>query len=134
MNLEGKIEEIMPERTITEKFSVKEFVLRVDGKYPELILFQTSNQQMKILDAFMVGEMVNVHFNLRGRKVKDRFWNTLAAWKIEVVGKTDILPEQKESRNVHKDTDCNDQFREAADKVSLPPLPPAEDDGQDLPF
>ena len=39
MKLEGKIEEIMPERTITEKFSVKEFVLIVDGKYPELILF-----------------------------------------------------------------------------------------------
>lgn len=86
MTLTGVIEEILPEKQITEKFAIREFVLKIDGQYPESILFQCANQQIKLLDSFMAGEMVTVHFNIGGRKVKDRYWNSLKVFKIEGLG------------------------------------------------
>lgn len=86
MTLTGQIEEIFPEKQITEKFAIREFVLKIDGQYPESILFQCANQTIKLLDSFMAGEMVTVHFIISGRKAKDRYWNSLKVFKIEGLG------------------------------------------------
>lgn len=136
MELTGILFEILPEKTISEKFSIKEFVLQVDsGNYTEYILFQLSNQNIKLLDSFMLNEMITVYFNIGGRKSKDRYWNSLKAFKIEVSGKADILPviEERESRNVHKNADCNSDFNtKDHTEENFPSLPSSEVDN--LPF
>lgn len=135
MEITGSVHEVLDERIITEKFKIREFALRVDnGQYPETILFQTANQTIKLLDSLIQGETVKVHFNIGGREAKGRYYNSLKCFKIEVVGKSDILPnsEQKESRNVHQNVDSGDHFKDNRPVTESHPLP--ADDGSDLPF
>ena len=35
------------------------------------------------IEAFGVGEQITVSFNLRGREWKEKFFNTLEAWKVQ---------------------------------------------------
>ena len=135
MTLTGTVEEIFDERQITDKFAIREFVLKTsDGQYPEHILFQCANQQIKLLDSVMLGESVTVHFNISGREANGRYWNSLKAWKIVA----DMPKQKEEQRNdgsIHrKDIDNNDDFKTDNTPVTeMPPLPP--DNGfDDLPF
>lgn len=87
----GTIERIFDARQITEKFSVREFVVKTtDGQYPQMVVLQLMNEAGEKIDSHEVGDEVTVHFNLRGRASKKdgRFWNTLAAWKIERAGES----------------------------------------------
>jgi hypothetical protein len=36
-----------------------------------------------LIEAFGIGEQITVSFNLKGREWKDKFFNTLEAWKVE---------------------------------------------------
>lgn len=87
MTLTGTLEEILPEKQITEKFTVKEFALKMDDNgYEQHILLQLSNKNIPLIDSFMEGEEVTVHFTIGGRKHKDRYYNSLKVFKIEAHG------------------------------------------------
>jgi len=117
MILQGEIEEILDTKVISEKFTIREFIIKVPGKYPELIIFQTSNATLTLVDKLKIGEWVTVHFEISGRMNAGRCWNTLKAYKIDLqVMETSVakpLPQLKETQE-------------------MPPLPPVTDD--DLPF
>lgn len=128
MELKGQIFEIFSEKVITEKFTIRDFVLKVaNGKYSEYILFQCANQQVKLLDSFMEGEMVTVDFTIGGRKSKDRYWNSLKVSKITAQGELKREP----PKNIQEQTN----YPEFADTGKPPqethPLPAEE---SDLPF
>lgn len=78
-------------------FMVREFVLDMDSKYPQMVKFQVTQEKCAELDQHEVGEAVIVHFNLRGREWdpgdgrEPRYFNTLNAWKIERSGSS--MPE-----------------------------------------
>ena len=87
----GSIIEVKETRVVSEKFSVREFVIQDDsGQYPQKIQFQASQDRCDLLDKFKGGEVVNVSFNLRGREWinpqgESKYFNSLDAWKIEGV-------------------------------------------------
>lgn len=90
MNIKGKIVEIFEEQQVTDTFRKREFVIEYaeNPKYTELLKFELTQDNCDILNAFSEGEVVEVYFNLRGRKWTDpkgevKYFNSLQAWKIQ---------------------------------------------------
>ena len=85
--LKGAVKLINEVKVISDKFSVREFVVTTpDAKYPQDIIFQTTNDKIAILDSIGVGQEVEVSYNLRGREFNGRYYNTLDAWRAEATG------------------------------------------------
>lgn len=84
--LTGRLVHIGETQQKTESFSVREFVIDTEAQYSSLIKFQLANDRCKLLDKYSIGNQVEVHFNVQGRKWekegKDNYFVTLAAWKI----------------------------------------------------
>lgn len=90
--LTGTIHAIEPINQVSDKFKKLEFVVEVqDGNYSELIKLQLVNDKCELLTTG-TGSSVKVHFNLRGRKWekdgKASYFNSLDAWKIEVLSES----------------------------------------------
>ena len=101
--IKGAIKLINPIKVISDKFSVREFVVTTpDEKYPQDILFQTVNDKMDVLESLGVGQQVEVSYNVRGREFNGRYYNTLDAWKIEVTGSK---PSQASTQPIELDDD-----------------------------
>ena len=104
MQVKGTIKVINQTQVISEKFSKREFVLTDESQYPQDILFQATQDKCSLLDNIGVGQQVEVSFNLRGREWTSpagevKYFNTLEAWRIEVVGglsKTPTTPANEE--------------------------------------
>ena len=85
--IKGAIKLINPIKVISDKFSVREFVVTTpDEKYPQDILFQTINDKMDVLESLGAGQQVEVSYNVRGREFNGRYYNTLDAWKVQIIG------------------------------------------------
>lgn len=82
MNAKGKIKSVGNTENKSAKFSVRTFVLELEGKYPELVEFQLVNNNTVLIDPFSVGDEIEVDFNLKGREYNGRVYNSLQAWKI----------------------------------------------------
>ena len=89
MNIKGKIVTIMEVQQITASFRKREFVVEYveNPQYPEVIKFELIQDRCGLIDGYAVGQEVEVHFNLKGRKWTDsngidKYFNTLQAWKI----------------------------------------------------
>jgi hypothetical protein len=101
--IKGAIKLINPIKVISDKFSVREFVVTTpDAKYPQDILFQTVNDKMAVLESLGVGQQVEVSYNVRGREFNGKYYNTLDAWKIEVTGSK---PSQPSTQPIELDDD-----------------------------
>jgi hypothetical protein len=89
LTIKGAIKLINPINVISDKFSVREFVITtLDEKYPQEIIFQTVNDKMDIIAPYGQGQVVTVSFNVRGREYAApnkpvRYYNTLDAWKVQ---------------------------------------------------
>ena len=82
--MKGAIKLINPIKVISDKFSVREFVIVTDdAKYPQEIIFQTVNDKMDIIAPYGEGQQVTVSFNVRGREYNGKYYNTLDAWKVQ---------------------------------------------------
>lgn len=83
---------------VSDKFQKREFVLTTEAgtPYPQHVSFQLTQDKCAILDQHAVGAELKVHFNLRGREWSGpqgvKYFNTLEAWKIEVVGAQTSAP------------------------------------------
>lgn len=78
-------------RQVSDKFAVREFVIKGDGEYPQCVQFQATQDRCELLDGINVGDTINVAFNLRGREWTNpqgdvKYFNSLDAWRIEAVG------------------------------------------------
>ena len=83
-DLTGKVKLVQDAKTISDKFTVREFVVTVDdGKYPQDIALQFVNDKVSLLDNLQVGEEVTVSFDIRGREYNGRYFNNLNAWKLQ---------------------------------------------------
>jgi len=90
MNIKGKLLEISATQQVKDSFRKREFVLEFaeNPQYPEFIKFETIQNNCDQLDRFKVGDVVNVSFNLKGRKWTDpqgetKYFNSLQAWKVD---------------------------------------------------
>ena len=96
MQVAGKLVVINPTQVVSEKFSKRTFVVETADQYPQQIEFQLTQDKCDYLDAYKVGEQVNVSINIRGRawnnpQGETKYFNTLEAWKIEKVGNAPVM-------------------------------------------
>lgn len=86
--LVGTIKRIGDEQQISDQFVKREFDLETAEQYPQIVRFQMVQGNTAKLDDWGVGEVVKVHFNVRGREVEKEgeeipaVYNSLDAWKI----------------------------------------------------
>ena len=98
LTMKGAIKLINPVKVISDKFSVREFVITTADKYPQEVIFQTVNDKMDIIAPYGQGQEVTVSFNVRGREYNGKYYNTLDAWKVQgevtvqPIEETDDLP------------------------------------------
>jgi hypothetical protein len=84
LTMKGAIKLINPIKVISDKFSVREFVIVTgDAKYPQEVIFQTVNDRMDVIAPYGQGQEVEVYFNVRGREYNGRYYNTLDAYKVQ---------------------------------------------------
>jgi len=94
----GRIYKIGDFRKVSDSFSVQDFRIETDGQYPQRISFQLTQDRVTLIDAYRIGDLVTVHFDLRGKDyTKDgeaRNITNLNAWKIERIGGEQPAPQQ----------------------------------------
>lgn len=92
-DLSGKLYMKSETKQVSERFSKRDFVIEVqDGKYPQLISFQSTGDRCADLDDYGTGDELRITFNVRGREWKSpsgdvKYFNTLDVWKIDLVKK-----------------------------------------------
>lgn len=94
-DLTGKLHVVFPEKQISEKFKVREFVVELaSGMYSEYPKLQVVQERCALLDSFKVGDAVKVYFDVRGRQFTGRdgnqgYMTSLQAWRIESAGQSE---------------------------------------------
>jgi len=119
--IEGRLHRKFDTENKTPTFQAREFVLEIqDGNYPQLVKFQLTQDRCALLDNFQEGDMLKVHFDLRGREWNGKFFTNLNAWRLEKpAGQTDVPPQEAPT---------DDSFPSADDE------PVFQDPPDDLPF
>jgi len=99
MEIKAKIEKIFATQQVTQTFRKREFVVEYadNPQYPEVIKFECIQDKCDQLDQFAEGQMVNVSFNLKGRKWTDpkgevKYFNSLQAWRITPESQSEPAP------------------------------------------
>lgn len=85
LSISGTIEEILPVQTGNSArgpWTKLAYVVRTTGQYPKSVAFD----YWKADPMLKVGDQVVVHFNVESRKHSDRWYTTVTAWKIHVLG------------------------------------------------
>lgn len=95
--LTGTVKVVNPTQVISEKFSKREFVIETQDQYPQLVIFQTTQDKCALLDNVQLSSQVEVSFNLKGREWTSpagevKYFNTVEAWRIEKVGQGNGIP------------------------------------------
>jgi len=87
MSLEvtGKLYMAFDTQQVSDSFKKREFVLLTDddGKYPQHVKFELTQDKCNDLDMFKEGQTIKVSFNLRGREWQGKYFTNLQAWRIQ---------------------------------------------------
>ncbi len=67
----------------TGTFQAREFVIEIEGRYPEYPKFQLVQDRCTIIDAYNEGDYIKVSFDLRGREWQGKYFTNLNAWRVE---------------------------------------------------
>jgi single-strand DNA-binding protein len=91
LEVTGQLHKLYETQQVTEKFTKREFVVELAGRYPQFVLFQLTGKRVGDLDAFREGDSVRIEFALRGREWKSRqgeikYFNSLDVLKLEAAG------------------------------------------------
>ena len=93
LTLTGTLKNKSTVKQVSDNFSKIDFVVTdEDTQYPQHVSLQLTQDRTSLLDNVNEGDKITVSFNLRGREWTSpqgevKYFNTLEAWKIEVVEK-----------------------------------------------
>lgn len=118
MDIEGSVKVILDTQTFNSGFQKREFVITTKEQYPQDIKFELIKDRIDIIDAYKVGDVIKVHFNIRGNEYNGKYFVNLQAWRIE------------------QSSPAGSQSGPSMDDVGLPEEPPTSDEvvEDDLPF
>lgn len=101
MTIDGKLIEKSETQEVTGSFKKREFVVEYaeNPQYPEYLKFELIQANCQQLDQFTEGEMMNISFNLKGRKWTDpkgnvKYFNSLQAWRLEKTADSPPPPQE----------------------------------------
>jgi hypothetical protein len=84
LELTGTLVKFYETKTFPSGFSIQEFVVRTDERYPQEILVQAAKEKIDTLKNFKENDVVKVKFNLRGREYNGRHFVSLDMWAMDV--------------------------------------------------
>lgn len=126
--VEGTLHKKFDTENKTETFQAREFVIKTEGQYPQFIKFQLTQDRCQTVDPFNEGDLIKVHFDLRGREWNEKYFTNLNAWRIEKQSAQEAATENPASS---KDS----SFPEASNMpVNDSSSSQGNDDFDDLPF
>jgi hypothetical protein len=80
----GKIKVINETQSFPSGFSKREFVVTTaHDKYPQDLKFEVVKDKCQMLDAYEVGQDVQVSFDIRGNEYNGKYFVNLSCWKIQ---------------------------------------------------
>lgn len=88
MKITGTLKVKKDTQVVSEQFSKREFVLTVvDGAFSNDILIQLTKDKCNLLNAFNIGDLLEVEINLSGKcwlnpQGEEKYFNSLNGWKI----------------------------------------------------
>ncbi len=107
--LTGTLKVANQTQVINEKFSKREFVIETQDQYPQLVMFQATQEKCNLLDGIGIGSKLEVSFNLRGREWNSpagetKYFNTLEAWRLERLdGNGESIQDKAPTTPVHEE-------------------------------
>ena len=84
LELTGTLVKFYETKTFPSGFSIQEFVVRTDERYPQEILVQAAKEKIDVLKNFKENDVVKVKFNLRGREYNGRHFVSLDMWTMDI--------------------------------------------------
>ena len=90
MVITGKLHFVEDTKQVSDSFKRRSFVVEyVDNPlFPQYVSFELTQDRVGAIDAFKIGENIEVTFNLRGREwtspeLVKKYFNTLEAWRVQ---------------------------------------------------
>ena len=89
MKIKEKVVEIMQTQSFQSKqgdtLYSRDLIVETDEKYPKKIALTFKGANCNLLDAVHEGDIIEATFDIESRKVNDRYFTTLTAWKLTIV-------------------------------------------------
>lgn len=90
MVITGKLHFVEDAKQVSDSFKRRSFVVEYSENplYPQYVSFELTQDRVGAIDAFKVGDNIEVTFNLRGREwtspeLVKKYFNTLEAWRVQ---------------------------------------------------
>jgi hypothetical protein len=88
----GEVVFVTPTTSVSDKFKKREVVLKSQDEYPQYVTFQLTQDKCDLANNLKTGEVVEVQYNLRGRRweAQDRtikYFNSIEAWTMSLSSK-----------------------------------------------
>jgi hypothetical protein len=81
--LTASVQKVLETETFKSGFTKRVLVLRTTGDYPQTIPFEFTKDRTALLDNLEEGQMVTVHYDIRGNEYNGKFYCNLTAWKVD---------------------------------------------------
>ena len=96
----GEVVFITPTTSVSDKFKKREITLKSQDEYPQYVTFQLTQDKCDLANNLKAGEVVEVQYNLRGRRweAQDgtiKYFNSIEAWTMSLSSRTEQAPIEK---------------------------------------
>ena len=101
----GEVVFITPTTSVSDKFKKREVTLKSQDEYPQYVTFQLTQDKCDLANNLKAGEVVEVSYNLRGRRweAQDgtiKYFNSIEAWTMSLSSKTEQAPIDKLTKDL----------------------------------
>ena len=101
----GEVVFITPTTSVSDKFKKREVTLKSQDEYPQYVTFQLTQDKCDLANNLQAGEVVEVQYNLRGRKweAQDgtiKYFNSIEAWTMSLSSKVEQAPIDKLTKDL----------------------------------
>ncbi len=90
----GEVVFVTPTTSVSDKFKKREVTLKSQDEYPQYVTFQLTQDKCDLANNLKTGEVVEVSYNLRGRRweAQDgtiKYFNSIEAWTMSLSSKVE---------------------------------------------
>ena len=90
----GEVVFVTPTTSVSDKFKKREVTLKSKDEYPQYVTFQLTQDKCDLANNLKTGEVVEVQYNLRGRRweAQDgtiKYFNSIEAWTMSLSSKVE---------------------------------------------
>jgi translation initiation factor IF-3 len=119
MEVSGTVRKVGEVQQVTDSFRKRELIVTTEEQYPQHINIEFVQDRTDLLNNVNEGDKVSVGINLRGREWTSpqgevKYFNSIHGWRIEKQGAA--APQN------------------AGGEANMPPMPPMQEEDDDLPF